>query len=107
MYILLGTYVGEDDLCIYLRQRKRATLESNVFLLHLYIFIWILICDYESFALITVSLPVAVDWITVKLSANEEARDDQEQKGAVPRLAESAGRLKLKKKDGGKEKSAG
>lgn len=34
--------------------------------------------------------------IAVKLSANEEARG--EQKGAVPRLAESAGKLKLKKK---------
>lgn len=58
----------------------------------------ILIYDYESFALITVSLPVRSIGITVKLSANEEARSDQEQKGAVPRLAESAGRLKLKKK---------
>lgn len=47
----------------------------------------------------------AVDWITVKLSANEEARDDQEQKGAVPRLAESAGRLKLKKKTGEKKRA--
>jgi len=44
--------------------------------------------------------------ITVKLSANEEARDDQEQKGAVPRLSESASRLKLKRKKE-KEKSAG
>lgn len=57
-----------------------------------------------SFVLITVSLPVRFIGITVKLSANEEVRDDQEQKGAVPCLAESAGRLKLKK---GKEKSAG
>lgn len=45
-----------------------------------------------------VSLLVRSIGITVKLSANEEARGDQEQKGAVPRLAESAGRLKLKKK---------
>lgn len=58
----------------------------------------------RSFVLIMVSLPVRSIGFTVKLSANEEARDDQEQKGAVPRLAESAGRLKLQK---GKEKSAG
>lgn len=68
-------------------------------------FICILICDYESFALITVSLPVRSIGITVKLSVYEDARGDQEQKDAVSRLAESAGRLKLKKK--GKEKSAG
>lgn len=46
-----------------------------------------------------VSLPVRSIGITVKLSVYEDAHGDQEQKDAVPRLAESAGRLKLKKRE--------
>lgn len=88
-------YIGKDVL-IY--DNENAINLNQMFFSYVYIFIHMLICDYKSFALITVSLPVRSIGIAVKLSANVEARDDQEQKGAVPRLAESAGKLKLKKK---------